>query len=83
MFQRISGPDSDSKLAPNIIDKYTGVNLDDIALFAGHKSTETTRLYLHLAPTELSQRIRTKVDPFDAPIRSLVESTLEKERFDE
>jgi hypothetical protein len=40
-------------------------------------------LYLHLAPTELSQRIRTKVEPFDAPIRSLVEFTLEKERFDE
>lgn len=59
------------------------MNLDDIALFAGHKSTETTRLYLHLAPTELSQRIRTRVEPFDAPIRSLVESTLEKERFDE
>jgi integrase/recombinase XerD len=62
--------------------KRAGVNLDDIALFAGHKSTETTRLYLHLAPTELSQRIRTRVEPFDAPIRSLVESTLEKERFD-
>lgn len=63
--------------------KRAGVHLDDIALFAGHKSTETTRLYLHLAPTELSQRIRTKVEPFDAPIRALVESTLEKERFDE
>ena len=32
--------------------KRAGVHLDDIALFAGHKSTETTRLYLHLAPTE-------------------------------
>jgi len=59
--------------------KRAGVNLDDIALFAGHKSIETTRLYLHLAPTELSQRIRTKVDPFDAPIRALVEQALGKE----
>ncbi len=59
--------------------KRAGVNLDDIALFAGHKSTETTRLYLHLAPTELSQRIRTKVESFDAPIRTLVEQILDKE----
>src|SRR6266487_1040297 len=59
--------------------KRAGVNLDDIALFAGHKSTETTRLYIHLAPTELSQRIRTKIEPFDAPIRTLVEQVLDKE----
>ena len=59
--------------------KRAGVSLDDIALFAGHKSTETTRLYLHLAPTELSQRIRTKVESFDAPIRRLVEQVLGKE----
>jgi site-specific recombinase XerD len=59
--------------------KRAGVNLDDIALFAGHKSTDTTRLYLHLAPTELSQRIRTKVESFDAPIRTLVEQVLDKE----
>jgi integrase/recombinase XerD len=59
--------------------KRAGVNLDDIALFAGHKSTETTRLYIHLAPTELSQRIRTKIEPFDAPIRALVEQALDKE----
>ena len=63
--------------------KRAGVALDDIALFAGHKSVETTRLYLHLAPTELSQRIRVKVEPFDAPIRTLVETSLEKERAHE
>ena len=49
----------------------------------GHKSTETTRLYLHLAPTELSQRIRTKVESFDAPIRALVEQSLDKEEAHE
>jgi integrase/recombinase XerD len=59
--------------------KRAGVDLDDIAHFAGHKSTETTRLYLHLAPSELSRRIRTKVELFDAPIRALVEQTLGQE----
>ncbi len=56
--------------------KRAGVDLDDIALIAGHKSTETTRLYIHLAPSELSQRIRTKVEPFDSKIRALIEQTL-------
>jgi len=56
--------------------KRAGVSLDDIALIAGHKSTETTRLYIHMAPTELSKRIRTKVEPFDAPIRLLIHQTL-------
>jgi integrase/recombinase XerD len=59
--------------------KRAGVNLDDIALFAGHKNTETTRLYIHLAPSELSQRIHTKVEPFDASIRALVEQRHDEE----
>jgi len=59
--------------------KRAGVSLDDVALLAGHKSTETTRLYIHLAPTELSERIRTKAEPFDASIRILVEQTLHSE----
>src|SRR6266487_7122231 len=58
--------------------KRAGVNLDDIALFAGHRSTESTRLYIHLAPSELSKRIRAKVEPFDAPIQALVEQTIGK-----
>src|SRR5258708_24889672 len=53
--------------------KRAGVDLDDIALVAGHKSTKTTRLYIHLAPTDLSKRIRTKAEPFDAPVRALIE----------
>ena len=56
--------------------KRAGISLDKIALIAGHKSTETTRLYIHLAPSDLSQRIRTKVEPFDAKIRVLVEQAL-------
>ena len=59
--------------------KRAGISLDEIALIAGHKSTETTRLYIHLAPSELSQRIRAKVEPFDAKIRVLVEQVLLKE----
>jgi len=59
--------------------KRAGISLDEIALIAGHKSTETTRLYIHLAPSELSQRIRTKVEPFDAKIRILVEQALLRE----
>jgi len=56
-----------------------GVDLDDIALIAGHKSTETTWLYIHLAPTELCKRIREKIEPFDAPIRTLVAQALGQE----
>ena len=58
--------------------KRAGVSLDDIALFAGHKSTASTRLYIHLAPGELSKRIRAKVQPFDDPISALVEQALGK-----
>lgn len=59
--------------------KRAGVDLDDIALFAGHKSTKTTRIYIHLTPTELSERIRSKVEPFDASIRTLIEKTIGQE----
>jgi len=59
--------------------KRAGVNLDDIALFAGHKNIDSTRLYIHLAPVELSQRIQSKAKPFDAPIAALVEQTLGQE----
>jgi integrase/recombinase XerD len=61
--------------------KRAGVGLDDIALFAGHKSTESTRLYIHLAPSELGKRIRGKVEPFDAPIKALVEQVRNQERL--
>jgi integrase len=56
--------------------KRAGVSLDDIALFAGHKSTTTTRLYIHLAPTELSKRIQAHIEPFDASLRVLIEQFL-------
>lgn len=53
--------------------KRAGVALDDIALFAGHRSTATTRLYIHLVPSELSKRIREKIEPFDLLINTLIE----------
>jgi len=59
--------------------KRAGVKLDDIALFAGHKSIETTWLYIHMAPTELGKRLREKIEPFDAPIRALVAQSLGQE----
>ena len=45
--------------------KRAGVALDDIALFAGHKDPKTTRLYIHIAPTELGREVRLKAKPFD------------------
>jgi integrase/recombinase XerD len=59
--------------------KRAKVKLEDIALFAGHKNTKTTRLYIHLAPTELGELIRKKIEPFDAPIRALIEQNLGQE----
>jgi integrase/recombinase XerD len=59
--------------------KRAGVSLDDIALFAGHRSTETTRLYIHLTPDDLGRRIRSKVETFDGPVKILVEQLLDQE----
>lgn len=46
--------------------KRCGVDLQDIALYAGHKSVATTQIYIHLAPAELHQRIREATASFDA-----------------
>ena len=59
--------------------KRSGLSLDDIALFAGHKSVATTQLYLHLAPTELSKRIRAATAPFDAHMQRLIEEVISHE----
>lgn len=52
--------------------KAAGVPLEDIALFAGHASTETTRLYLHLAPVELGARIQAATRAMDTHLERLV-----------
>lgn len=49
-----------------------GVPLEDIALFAGHVSTETTRLHLHLAPVELGAKIRAATAGLDAHLDELI-----------
>jgi integrase/recombinase XerD len=58
--------------------KAAGVPLEDIALFAGHASTETTRLYLHLAPVELGARIRTATAGLDAQLDQLIQQQLSR-----
>jgi hypothetical protein len=45
------------------------VALDAIALFAGHASLHSTRLYIHLAPTEVARRIRDATATFDADLQ--------------
>jgi len=56
--------------------KPAGVPLEDIALFAGHVSTETTRLYLHLTPAELGAKIRAATRETDARLSGLLTETL-------
>ncbi len=53
--------------------KRCGVDLADIALFASHASTQSTQLYLHLAPTEVARRIRDATAAFDAHMGQLIE----------
>lgn len=59
--------------------KRADVSLEDIALFAGHKDTKTTLLYIDLAPGVLGKRIREKVEPFDARIRALIRQDIHQE----
>ncbi len=56
--------------------KVAGVPLEVIALFAGHASTETTRLYLHLAPVELGAKIRAATRELDAHLERLLQDQL-------
>jgi integrase len=63
--------------------KAAGVPLEDIALFAGHVSTETTRLYLHLAPVELGAKIRAATAGLDAHVDQLVQQQLTHPAADE
>jgi len=53
--------------------KRGGMDLDDIALFAGHASIATTRLYIHLAPAELSARVRAATARYDDHVLRLIE----------
>jgi hypothetical protein len=53
------------------------VPLEDIALFAGHASTETTRLYLHLTPVELGEKIRAATRATDCHLEALIREALD------
>lgn len=53
--------------------KRGGMDIEDIALFAGHASSTTTQVYIHLAPVELGHRLRAAVAPFDDRIAHLIE----------
>ena len=63
--------------------KAAGVPLEDIALFAGHVSTESTRLYLHLAPVELGAKIRAATAGLDAHLDQLIQQQLTHPAADE
>jgi integrase/recombinase XerD len=63
--------------------KAAGVPLEDLALFAGHMSTETTRLYLHLAPVELGAKIRAATAGLDAHLTQLIQQQLTHTADDE
>lgn len=56
--------------------KRCGIDLQDIALYAGHQSVATTQLYIHLAPSELNKRIREATAPFDARMERLIEEVI-------
>jgi len=59
--------------------KAAGVPLEEIALFAGHASTETTRLYLHLSPAELGAKIRAATWETDTTLARLITETLHEQ----
>lgn len=59
--------------------KRCGVDLQDIALYAGHQSVVTTQLYIHLAPSELNKRVREATTSFDARMEHLIEKAREDE----
>jgi site-specific recombinase XerD len=52
--------------------KRCGVDLQDIALYAGHKTIATTQIYIHMAPFELGRRIREATASFDARTERLI-----------
>ncbi|GLV55914.1 integrase [Dictyobacter sp. S3.2.2.5] len=54
--------------------KRCGIDLEDIALYAGHQSIATTQLYIHLAPSELNKHIREATALFDAHMEQLIRS---------
>ena len=59
--------------------KRCGADLQDIALYAGHKTVATTQIYIHLAPSELNKRIREATASFDARMEHLISGVMSHE----
>jgi integrase/recombinase XerD len=59
--------------------KRAGVSLEDIALVAGHKQLDSTRLYLHLAPGELGRRLHARTAAYDGRIAALIAEAFGKD----
>ena len=59
--------------------KRCGVDLQDIALYAGHRHVASTQVYIHLAPSEVGKRIREATGSFDARMKRLIEQGMEHE----
>jgi site-specific recombinase XerD len=51
----------------------SGLSLDDIALLAGHVSTESTKIYVHMAPHDLASTARAKTRWFDGHMERLIQ----------
>lgn len=59
--------------------KRCGVDLQDIALYAGHRHVASTQIYIHLAPSEVSKRIREATGSFDARMERFIEQGVKHE----
>jgi len=50
-----------------------GVDLQDIALYAGHASVASTQVYVHLAPTHLATLLGAALAPYDRRMRQIID----------
>lgn len=49
------------------------MDINAIALYAGHRSIETTRLYIRLSGVELAEQVRTSMQSLDERLRHILE----------
>jgi integrase/recombinase XerD len=54
--------------------KRCNVDLQDIALYAGHASVASTQLYVHLAPTHLATVLHRALAPYDQRLQRIIEA---------
>ncbi len=59
--------------------KRCGVELQDIAVYAGHASVQSTEIYVHLAPEQLARRIGKALAAYDQRLeRVIAEATVDQ-----